>query len=137
MNLKKEKQYSADHASQLNKAYHTLMNPIERGLYMLELKNIDYEKESYTMINPECKKPILMEVLELNEQIDEITESKEVEKLEEKLYNTMRPFKIQLENEFAANNNEEVIRIIIKMKYYQNVFERLADLKLKFNLTES
>lgn len=105
---------------------------------MLELINIDYEKESYNVNQPdEDKNKILMDILELNELVDEITNSSEVKELEDKLFDTMKPFKNQLERAFLENRIEDVIKIISKMKYYQNVFERLGDLKLKFNLSDA
>ena len=44
-------------------------------MYMLKLKNIDFEKESYNLAqSDEEKNKILFEILELNELIDEINQ---------------------------------------------------------------
>ena len=48
----------------------------------------------------------------------------------------MNPFENQLEIAFNSNNTNDAVRIISKMKYYQNVYERLIELKLKFNLSD-
>lgn len=76
-----------------------------------------------------------MHVLELNEEIDDIESAKQVEELESKLYQFILPLKNELKVAFKNNNFDQAIRILTKMKYYQNVDERLQELKLKFNLT--
>ncbi len=104
---------------------------------MLELRNINFEKKANDLISPDGERDkILMDILELNEEIDEITNVSQVIDLEKKLFKIMIPFENQLEIAFKSNNTNDAIRIISKMKYYQNVYERLIDLKLKFNLSD-
>jgi hypothetical protein len=104
---------------------------------MLELKNINFEKEANDLISPDGERnKILMDILELNEEIDEITNVSQVIDLEKKLFKIMNPFENQLEIAFNSNNTNDAVRIISKMKYYQNVYERLIELKLKFNLSD-
>ena len=124
------------HSSLLNKAFSTLNNPIERGLYMLALKSIDYEVAAADLgqESNEERQKILLDIMELNELIDEIDEPSQVEELEEKLSGEIEPFEKQLNEAFNLGNNEEAVRILAKMKYYKNITERLEDLKLKFDL---
>ncbi len=132
-----EKKYSSDQSSLLNKSYSVLNNPISRGLYLLKINNINFDKEA-THIGDEInsdKQEILMHVLELNEQIDEIESAKQVEELESKLYHFILPLKNELKIAFNSKDFDKAVLILTKMKYYQNVDERLKELKLKFNLT--
>ena len=71
---------------------------------------------------------------QLNELIDEITETRQVEELEAKLNEIILPFEKQLKASFERNDFENAVEILSKMKYYQNVTERLEDLKLKFDI---
>jgi len=84
-----------------------------------------------------CKKKILFEVMELNELLDEIETSAQVENLEKVLEETMRPFQNELEEAINVKNFKESINVIAKMKYYKNIDDRLQDLKLKFNLNNN
>ncbi len=120
----------------MNKAFTTLSNPIDRGLYLLKMNQIDYKMESNIQSKQEDadKQKILVDILELNELIDEITETRQVEELEAKLNEIILPFEKQLKASFERNDFENAVEILSKMKYYQNVTERLEDLKLKFDI---
>lgn len=132
---KKEKQYSSDQSSRVNKAYRTLLSPIGRGLYMLELAGVNFEREAVFESSPDDEKnKILMNVLELNERIDETREAREVAELEKMLEVIMRPFENELQVAFEKNDFKAAVDVVAKMKYYRNIDERLKDLKLKYNL---
>ena len=118
----------------INKAYRILDSPIQRAIYILKLNGFNYEKEAFETDTDVCKKKILIDVLELNELLDEIETSAQVESLEKKLEETMRPFQKELEQAISLKNFKEAIHVIAKMKYYKNIDDRLQDLKLKFNL---
>ncbi len=118
----------------INKAYRVLDSPIQRAIYILELNGFNYEKEAIETDTEVCKKKILIDVLELNELLDEIETSAQVESLEKKLEETMRPFQKELGEAISLKKFQEAIHVIAKMKYYKNIDDRLQDLKLKFNL---
>lgn len=120
----------------MNKAYRILSSPIQRGLYLLELANVNYGKKTVNTHETDSERSrILMDILELNEKIDDIKEAYEVENLEKRLEIIMKPFEKELESAFEKNEFEKAVEIVSKMKYYKNIDERLKDLKLKFNLT--
>ena len=75
--------------------------------------------------------------MELNELLDEIETSAQVENLEKMLEETMRPFQNELEEAINVKDFKESINVIAKMKYYKNIDDRLQDLKLKFNLNNN
>lgn len=113
-----------------------LKNPIERGLYLLELNGIDYEIESSKLGQEESseKQQILMDILELNELIDEIDNENQLEELEERVNEVISPLENELTKAFASTDMNRAVKLLGKMKYYQNIVERLDDLKLKFNI---
>lgn len=59
-------------SSLINKAYNTLSNPLERGLYMLSLNNVSIP-EGTTSLEPE----FLMEIMERNERVEEASADKD------------------------------------------------------------
>ena len=114
------------------------MSPIERALYMLELRGIDYESEARRIHESDNdRQKILIDILELNEMIDDIQTRDQVIELEKKLIELIKPYKYELDEAFNSNKFENAIRVLSKIKYYENIDERLKELKLKFSLTNS
>lgn len=72
MFFQREKDLSESLSSLVNKAYSTLLNPLDRGIYMLKLHNVSIPEET-TSLGPE----FLMEIMELNEEIEEAFDNKE------------------------------------------------------------
>lgn len=104
-------------------------------MYLLDLKNVNYEKEAvHTNQSDEDKSHILMQILELNETIDEIKEAKQVDELEKQLEIIIHPLEKEFEAAFNKKDFKQAVDVVSKMKYYRNVDERLKDLKLKFKL---
>lgn len=100
---------------------------------MLKLNKIDFKRESVHGEDEDMNK-ILMDIMELNEFIDEISETGQVDELEAKLNAIIRPFEEQLKASFDEKDYTSAVEILSKMKYYQNITERLEDLKLKFDI---
>lgn len=72
--FQKEKELSASMSSLINKAYGTLSHPLNRGLYMLGLKELEIQEGSSTL-DP----GFLMEIMEKNEEVE--AASKDAEKV--------------------------------------------------------
>ena len=124
---------------------------------MLELKKINFEKESYNLSQTdEERNKILFEILELNELIDEIDQvllfhilifknsfftyekyekAEQIYELEMRVSQIIKPFEIELAKALNSSDYSSAVKIIAKLKYYQNIYERLINLKLKFELT--
>ena len=67
-----ERQLSLDRSSQLNDAYRTLVNPVERVEYLLGLAGMRKEGQKKQQAPPE----LLEEVFELNESLDELRDAR-------------------------------------------------------------
>ncbi len=100
---------------------------------MLALKGVDYERQARLDDKAEVQR-ILMEVMELNEFVDEIAEPRQVQELEARLDKVIGPLEEQIGKAFAAGDLAGAVRILAKMRYYQNISERLAELKFRFHL---
>lgn len=62
----------------MNKAYHTLKDPLARAKYLLELQGVEVG-ESDSLEDP----ALLMEVMEIREELDEATTEEEVAQVKE------------------------------------------------------
>lgn len=64
--IQDEQVLSEEYSSLVNKAYATLLNPLDRGLYLLNLEGISIEEEAVTM-----DAEMLMYIMEKNEEVEE------------------------------------------------------------------
>lgn len=65
----------------MNKAYKTLTNPIERGVYLLELNGVSIDQEATSSKNPE----LLMLLIGYNDEISRIISPIAAKKMRKKL----------------------------------------------------
>jgi len=127
-----EKEISENLSSLVNKAYSTLINPLDRGLYILKLHNVSIPEET-TSLEPE----FLMEIMEINEQIEEASEDKgktlELLKINRSVLDSLTK---QISQSFHNENIDEAKRLLIKMKYYISIENRLKQLKQSLGIVE-
>ncbi|KAK0078341.1 hypothetical protein PV325_002663 [Microctonus aethiopoides] len=124
----KEREYSENLSALLNKAYTTLSNPLKRGIYLLELNNITIS-EGTTSLEPE----FLMEIMERNEEVEEATDNKDkLLTLTAETNKILTELSKQISNAFDHGDIERARMMIIRMKYYNTLNERLK--KTKYNL---
>nr|KAG5699558.1 hypothetical protein BaRGS_033754 [Batillaria attramentaria] len=110
-----EQELAEQQSSLLNKAYFTLLKPLSRALYLLELHGYEIE-EGTTDINPE----FLMEILDLNERIGE-SNTEDIEEIEKEIANKIEENTERLSAAFAADDLEKAQEIAVRLKYYVNV----------------
>ncbi|XP_003427292.1 iron-sulfur cluster co-chaperone protein HscB [Nasonia vitripennis] len=128
----KEKEISENLSSLVNKAYNTLLHPLDRGLYMLKLHNVSIP-EGTTSLDPE----FLMEVMEINEEVEEAFESKEKAlMLLQKNRETLAVLTKQISTAFSNNDIDQAKKLLIRMKYYTSIDNRLKKLKQDLGIVE-
>ena len=116
LGLFQEEQLLAEQQSSLlNKAYFTLLKPLPRALYLLELHGYTVDEES-TEMNPE----FLMEVLELNERIGEGSLD-DVHEIEEEIQLKIEENVKGLAQAFAAKDYAAAKETAVRLRYYINV----------------
>ncbi|XP_058808336.1 iron-sulfur cluster co-chaperone protein HscB [Phymastichus coffea] len=128
----KEQDLSESLSSLVNKAYSTLMHPLDRGLYMLKLHNVTIP-EGTTSLEPE----FLMEIMELNEEIEEASENKKkVLELLVKNRSTLTLLTRKISDAFHHQDIEQAKKYLIRMKYYISIEARLKQLKQNLGIVE-
>ncbi|XP_014608351.1 PREDICTED: iron-sulfur cluster co-chaperone protein HscB, mitochondrial isoform X1 [Polistes canadensis] len=130
--MEREQRISESLSSLLNKAYSTLTNPLKRGLYMLQLKGISIPEET-TSINPE----FLMEIMERNEEIESALNDKEkVVRLMQENKIILHKLSKKVADSFRNNNLEQAKEVLVKMKYYANIENKLKTLKQDLGIVD-
>ncbi|XP_029164772.1 iron-sulfur cluster co-chaperone protein HscB [Nylanderia fulva] len=128
----KERQISENLSSLINKAYSTLMHPLKRGLYMLQLKGISISEET-TNLNPE----VLMEIMERNEEIENAMEDKDkIFQLTKESKEVLDTLSKQVAEAFNKEDIETATKILTRMKYYDSINNKLKRLKHDLGIVE-
>ncbi|KAJ7309874.1 hypothetical protein JRQ81_007949 [Phrynocephalus forsythii] len=89
-----ERDFSEQHSSLVNKAYQTLLSPLSRGLYLLELHGLELEQGT----DPQADPDFLSEVMEVSEKLSEANSEGKIEEVEN----------------FIAAKQEELVQSISK-----------------------
>uniref|UniRef100_A0A1B6KGD9 J domain-containing protein n=1 Tax=Graphocephala atropunctata TaxID=36148 RepID=A0A1B6KGD9_9HEMI len=127
----REQELSEEFSSVVNKAYATLSDPLERGLYLLGLHGASIE-EGTTDID----KMFLMEIMERNEEIENETDP---QKLKEFYANNKDQFDAltsKVGEAFDSNNIEVAKKLLTNMKYYRSIETKIKEIKQKLNIPD-
>ncbi|KAL4227390.1 hypothetical protein ACF0H5_012832 [Mactra antiquata] len=120
---KEERLLAEQQSAFINKAYNTLLKPLSRGLYLLELHN-DPIEESNSDVDPE----FLMEVMEVNEDIAEASTDMDallkVENINSAKINLCLK---EISKTFKDNDIPSAKRHLIKLKYFTNIDDKLKE----------
>ncbi|NXX68642.1 HSC20 protein, partial [Spizella passerina] len=121
----KEQHYSEQHSSLINKAYQTLLNPLSRGLYLLELKGVEPAKET----DCDADSGFLMEVMEINEKLAE-SKNKDLEEVETSIKVKQEELTREVTAAFERDDLQEAKKLLGKMKYFANLEDKLKAKKI-------
>ena len=112
----REQEWSLEQSSQLNDAYRTLKDPIQRTQYLLRLEGVELEEQSKSATDKarqtgEVKKQVvppdlLEEVFELNMQLEELRMNKKMGEDDPNLSQELESHKENLEKKFEALSDE-------------------------------
>lgn len=119
----KEKELSEEISSLINISYSTLLNPLQRGIYMLKLKGISIEEDTQ-MDDPE----FLMEVMELNEQIAAADGNEPLVEIRSKIKDECSKLIKELSDAFKAERSHDAKTLLIRLRYFNNMSEKLRHL---------
>nr|QCY50103.1 DNAJC20 [Apostichopus japonicus] len=118
----REQSFSAGQSSAVNKAYRTLLRPLSRGLYMLELAGYPVE-EGDSDVDPS----FLMEIMELNEKLSELNDLDEIKKIGDVNAEKLKGLMKELSIEFESKNYEKAREVLMRLKYYANIDDKVRD----------
>ncbi|XP_010190328.1 PREDICTED: iron-sulfur cluster co-chaperone protein HscB, mitochondrial, partial [Mesitornis unicolor] len=122
----KEQFYSEQHSSLINKAYETLLNPLSRGLYLLELNGVETAQET----DSDADSAFLMEIMEINEKIAESRNEGILEETENLIKAKQEELTKEVTAAFERDDLQEAKKLLAKMKYFANVLDKLKNKKI-------
>nr|CAD7459974.1 unnamed protein product [Timema tahoe] len=126
-----EKIISEDYSALVNAAYSTLLHPMKRGLYMLQLRGVSLE-EGDIQTSP----LLLMEVMERNEELVEARDEASVKRIAADNKQRLDQLAREAVKAFQAEDISTAQQILIKMKYYNSLDEKIKDTKQKKGIME-
>lgn len=107
---------------QINQAYQIINDDFLRACHLLQLKNIDILDDEKA-IKP--NQTLLAEVLDLQEQIAEITNKTVIENLQKNLKQTINDLLLDFQQSFQEQQFHNSGQILIKIKYLKKALENL------------
>ncbi|KAG4095478.1 Co-chaperone Hsc20 [Neocallimastix lanati (nom. inval.)] len=118
----KEKQYSELQSSFINKAYHVLLKPLDRALYILEING--YTIEEHNNIKDT---QFLMNIMEINESIDDAEDQDDIDDINEENQERIKNSIDLISKDFKSGKWEEMKEEAIKLRYWTNIQNTLKE----------
>ncbi|NXO95817.1 HSC20 protein, partial [Certhia brachydactyla] len=126
VHLQKEQYYSEQHSSLINKAYQTLLNPLSRGLYLLELSGVEPAQET----DCDADSAFLMEIMEINEKLADPKNENNLGDIEALIKVKQEELTREVTAAFERDDLQEAKKLLAKMKYFANLEDKLKAKKI-------
>lgn len=127
----REQELAADHSSMINKAYRTLLHPVERAEYLLQLAGLPLE-EGDIDLDPE----FLMDIMEVNEELEEAEDKEAVQEIGIKNQEMLDGLLQEADSAFENENMVEARNVVAKIKYYDNIYNKVKDYERKHGILD-
>lgn len=111
-----EKVNSDEWSALVNRAYKTLLVPLTRAEYILQLNGVEIPDDN-SVLDAE----FLMEMMEKNEEIEEATDEESLLDILHRNQGELKDLLIDLEQAFATGYFDQAIRTIIRMRYLYSI----------------
>lgn len=116
------------YSSLLNKAYHTLKDPLPRSQYMLKvLNNLDLTEERISQGIMQSDPSILMQVLDTHEQLEEVQNEEDVKKIDVENRDRIRGVDSQLQVCYETKDYDRAARLTVELKYWVNLANAIKE----------
>lgn len=124
----REQEYSEIQSALVNKAYKTLLKPLSRGLYMLELQGLVIEEGTDSAVNSE----LLMELMEINEALDAAQTPQEANRIGQDTKGKLADLTQQIDSALNKGELQTAKALLTQMKYFANIEEKVKDKLSRF-----
>ncbi|XP_018596040.1 iron-sulfur cluster co-chaperone protein HscB isoform X1 [Scleropages formosus] len=118
----KEQEYSETQSALINKAYRTLLKPLSRGMYMLELVGVHLE-EGTDGGDPQ----FLLEIMDLNERLAETQSKEEAKAIGHSVRGKLLKLAEEINAAFLNGDLHSAKLSLVQMKYFENVEEKVKE----------
>ena len=114
-----ERARASTEAAALNDAYRTLKDPLDRAVYLAELKGVDLPGDGKTIDDPD----LLMEAMETREELQEAGSPQAVDALAAKARDTMKAGLASLASLFLAGDKPAIRKALLRLRYLDKFAE--------------
>ncbi|KAF7665553.1 hypothetical protein LDENG_00137940 [Lucifuga dentata] len=119
----KEQDYSENQSALVNKAYRTLLKPLSRGLYMLELEGMHIEEGAESGADVK----FLMALMEINEALDEAQTVEEASDIGQYTKEKLADLTEQIDAALRKGELQAAKALLTQMKYFANIEEKVKE----------
>lgn len=121
----KEQQIGAQQSAIVNKAYETLVRPLDRAIYLLEIAGAGDVEEGASLEDPE----LLMEVLELQEALSEAEDRATVEEVGVQNEAHLTRVLGELDGAFEATplDTDRIKNLAVQLRYWTNIAKAVQE----------
>lgn len=117
-----------DQSSLLNKAYHTLKDPLLRSQYVLKLKDgIDLSQEQVAHEIMQRNPTLLMQVLDIHEQLEEVENEEDVRVIEKENKQRIKAIESQLGKCYADKQYDRAAELTVELRYWVNLAKAIKE----------
>ncbi|XP_061837781.1 iron-sulfur cluster co-chaperone protein HscB isoform X1 [Nerophis lumbriciformis] len=118
-----EQEYSQHQSALVNKAYKTLLKPLSRGLYMLELEGMRIDEGTDSGADAD----LLMELMEINEALAEARTAEEADKISRDTKGKLSVLTEKIDAALRAGELHAAKALLVQMKYFSNIEDKVKD----------
>uniref|UniRef100_A0AAY4BPD9 Iron-sulfur cluster co-chaperone protein HscB n=1 Tax=Denticeps clupeoides TaxID=299321 RepID=A0AAY4BPD9_9TELE len=119
----KEQEFSADQSALVNTAYRTLLKPLSRGLYMLQLRGEHLAEGTDSTAEP----GFLLEVMAINETLAETRSRREMESIGHSVGERMKALTEHINTALNKGDLQTSKTLLAQMKYFANIEEKIKE----------
>ncbi|XP_053725836.1 iron-sulfur cluster co-chaperone protein HscB [Synchiropus splendidus] len=124
----KEQEFSEHQSALVNKAYNTLLKPLSRGLYMLELEGMHIEEGT----DSAADSVFLMELMEINEALDEAQTPDVASQIGKEMKGKLAGLTEKIDAALRKGELQAAKQLLVQMKYFANIEEKVKEKLAEF-----
>jgi len=123
-----ERRLSMQHTSLINQALHTLKHPVERAMYLLQLKGVDFSMDNQTTMDA----AFLMEQMEMREKLESVREQNdplaELDSMSADVKSNMNAIAEEFKHAYAADDIDDAKETVRKMQFLYKAGKEIDEL---------
>lgn len=119
---------NGDQSSLINKAYHTLKDPLLRSQYVLKLVDgIDLSQEHVAQEIMQKNPSLLMQVLDIHEQLEDVENEEDVRAIDQENRKRIKNIESELTECYASKNYKQAAELTIELRYWANLAKAIKE----------
>ena len=123
-----ERRISMQHTSLINQALHTLKHPVERAVYLLGLKGVDFTMDNETTMDA----AFLMEQMEMREKLEAVREQDDplagLDSMSADVASDMEALADEFKRAYASDELDDAREVVRKLQFLYKARQEINEL---------